>query len=127
MKFVYFLLLAGAVFAGVTASARDDDFFNKPLSGSYFAFSGSYGDAIREPTKKEMRVTFAIKGKLARDMYDRLPIYHGPSCYNDGEDPRVEVRGKGDLWCWKDSKPGDVTCDFTMDVRTGKSGGSAGC
>ena len=71
-----------------------------------------------------MKVSFDIRGRLARDMYNRLPKHDGPSCYTEG---MVEEHGNGDLWCTRTLKTGEIACAFTMDVRKGKSRSDEGC
>ena len=87
-----------------------------PLKGDYLIYGGELGDTV-PPTKKNRKVAFTFKGRLAKDLFDQIGPDNKDTC---GAAPDHRIRDRGDLSCIWDKRDGYV-CYFGLDVPTGKS------
>lgn len=116
-----FLLLAGISFAD---DSTEWVFRHKPIDGEYGIYGGGLGDPLR-PTKKDTKVTFSVKGDLAREMFDAM----GPDVKDvctEGTKDRIRKKDHDNLICVRTEKA-EYFCQFGFDLRTGKSIGGLVC
>jgi len=97
---------------------------NKPLKdATYLVYSGEPGDR-GPPTKTDRKVTIAIRGLAAKEIFDGLG---GPdanvSCTADkGE----RMRRKGEVWCSYIPQDGYM-CFLGFNLKTGEPDSGASC
>jgi hypothetical protein len=125
--------ISGAIIAAVTALAslvavaaqKPWDGNYTPYSMHYLMYSGTLGEA-RPPTRTEQRLSFAIRGPLAKEMFDSIGPDLKLSC---GTTLGMRQRTRGDLDCSYDNDDAEspYTCHFGLDLRKGKSIAGAIC
>jgi hypothetical protein len=96
-----------------------------PYSVHYLMYSGTLGEA-QAPTRTEQRLSFAIRGQLAKQMFDSIGPDLKLSC---GTTLGMRQRTRGDVDCSydKDDAESPYTCHFGLDLRKGKSIAGAIC
>jgi hypothetical protein len=96
-----------------------------PYSVHYLMYSGTLGEA-QPPTRTEQRLSFAIRGQLAKQMFDSIGPDLKLSC---GTTLGIRQRTRGDVDCSydKDDAESPYTCHFGLDLRKGKSIAGAIC
>jgi len=118
------VLIAGAaVMASIvySISAAEWPAPYKPFSGKYTIYSGELGDQ-QTPTRNEIKVSFIVDGRTAKEMFDSISPDDKETCGGEG----ARARTKGNVWCTY--QPGkDYRCYFGFDLRTGKSIGGGIC
>jgi hypothetical protein len=96
-----------------------------PYTMHYLMYSGTLGEA-QPPTRTEQRLSFAVQGQLAKEMFDSIGPDLKLSC---GTTLGMRQRTRGDVDCSYDK--GDAaspyTCHFGLDLRKGKSIAGAIC
>ncbi len=75
------------------------------------------------PTKDDAKVSFEIKGKVAKEMFDNMGGDVKNVCPSE---PRERLRSKDYLECRR-TRSGIYRCSFGFDLRTGKSIGGTIC
>lgn len=104
----------------------------KPWNGNYTSYtmhylmySGTISEA-RPPTRTEQRLSFAIRGPLAKEMFDSIGPDLKLAC---GTTLGMRQRERGDVDCSYDKDDADspYTCHFGLDLRKGKSIAGATC
>lgn len=96
-----------------------------PYTLHYLMYSGTLSEA-QPPTRSEKRLSFAIKGHLAKDLFDSIGPDLKLAC---GTTLGMRQRERGDIDCSfdKDDAKSPYTCHFGLDVRKGKSIEGATC
>ena len=96
-----------------------------PYSMHYLMYSGTLSE-VQPPTRTEQRLSFAVQGQLAKDMFDSIGPDLKLSC---GTTLGMRQRTRGDLDCSydKDDAASPYTCHFGLDLRKGKSIAGAIC
>jgi hypothetical protein len=125
--------ISGAVIAALTAVVSLVAFAaQKPWDGTYTSYSmhyllysGTLGEA-QPPTRTDQRLSFAIQGQLAKQMFDSIGPDLKLSC---GTTLGMRQRTRGDVDCSydKDDAQSPYTCHFGLDLRKGKSIAGAIC
>lgn len=104
----------------------------KPWDGTYTSYpmhylmySGSLSEA-QPPKYTDRRLSFAIQGQLAKEMFDSIGPDLKLAC---GTTLGMRQRERGDLDCSYDKDDGasPYTCHFGLDLRKGKSIVGATC
>ena len=100
-----------------TQKPRDGNY--TPYSMHYLMYSGTLGEA-QPPTRTEQRLSFAVQGQLAKEMFDSIGPDLKLSC---GTTLGMRQRTRGDVDCSydKDDAASPYTCHFGLDLRKGKS------
>jgi len=127
------MMRAGAVIVAATALASLFAFAaDKPWDGSYMpyrmhylVYSGTLGEA-QPPTRTEQKLSFAIQGPLAKQMFDAIGPDLKLSC---GTTQGMRQRTRGDVDCSydKEDTQSPYTCHFGLELRKGKSIAGAIC
>jgi hypothetical protein len=120
------ILASAAVFSAAFASAK------KAWDGSYTRSTFRYLiysndlDEAQPPTRADQRVSVAITGELARQMFESIGPDLKPAC---GTTLGMRQRQRGDVDCSydKDEPASPYTCHFGIDLRNGKSIAGATC
>jgi hypothetical protein len=109
--------------AAVAASKQWDASY-APYTVHYLMYSGELGDS-KPPTRTQQRLSFAIQGQLAKEMFDSI----GPDLkLGCGTTLGMRQRERGDVDCSYDKDEKDpYTCHFGIDLRKGKSMAGATC
>jgi len=91
----------------------------------YLMYSGELGDR-KPPTKTEQRLSIAVQGRLAKDMFDLIGPDLKLAC---GTTLGMRQRKRGDVSCSFDRHQAKLpyTCHFGIDLRKGKSMEGATC
>jgi hypothetical protein len=106
------------------AASRQWDGTYTPYTVHYLLYSGQLGDS-HPPTRTEQRLSFAIQGQLAKEMFDSIGPDLQLSC---GTTLGMRQRERGDVDCSYDKDEKDpYTCHFGIDLRKGKSMEGATC
>lgn len=104
----------------------------KPWDGAYSSYtvhylmySGSISEA-QPPTRTNKRLSFAIQGELAKQMFDSIGPDLKLAC---GTTLGMRQRTRGDVSCSydKEDTKSPYTCHFGLDLRNGKSIEGATC
>jgi hypothetical protein len=123
------LMLTIAAGAGIScmafAASTMWDGSYRPFAGAYLIYSNDL-DEKAAPTAKDRRVSFAVEGAVARQLFDSIGPDQKDAC---GSSPDLRVRYRGDLSCtfYKLDKRSPYTCHFGMDLRSGKSIAGSTC
>lgn len=90
-----------------------------PYTMHYLAYSGSISEA-QPPKPSDKRLSFAIEGQLAKEMFNSIGPDLKLSC---GTTLGMRQRERGDVDCSydKDNAASPYTCHFGLDLRKGKS------
>ena len=127
MKTYQAVIVAAAALASLVAFAAQ-----KPWDGSYspytmyyLMYSGTISEA-RPPTRTDQRLSFAIRGELAKQMFNSIGPDLKLAC---GTTLGMRQRERGDVNCSydKDDAESPFTCHFGLDLRKGKSIEGATC
>jgi len=96
-----------------------------PYKVHYLLYSGSLSEA-RPPTRVDQRLSIAIRGQLAKEMFESIGPDLKLSC---GTTIGMRQRTRGDVDCSydKDDVDSPYTCHFGLDLRKGKSIAGAIC
>lgn len=103
------------------ADDKNDWWQFRPLKGSYLIYSGDLGEE-QAPTKNDRKVSFAVTGAVAKDMFDSMYPDAKERC---SDDKNYRERNKGELTCTHDRD--GYSCHFGFNLRTGKSIAGATC
>ena len=121
MKISGAIVVAATAFVSLAAFAAQKvwDGSYTPYSMHYLLYSGTLGEA-QPPTRTEQRLSFAIQGSLAKQMFDSIGPDLKLSC---GTTLGMRQRTRGDVDCSYDKKHAvsPYTCHFGLDLRKGKS------
>jgi hypothetical protein len=127
MKISGAIVVAATAFVSLAAFAAQKvwDGSYTPYSMHYLLYSGTLGEA-QPPTRTEQRLSFAIQGPLAKQMFDSIGPDLKLSC---GTTLGMRQRTRGDVDCSydKDYAASPYTCHFGLDLRKGKSIAGAIC
>jgi hypothetical protein len=104
----------------------------KAWDGSYMRFAGNYLiysndlDEKAAPTAKDRRVSFAVEGPLAKQLFESIGPDQKAAC---GATPDLRIRNRGDLSCSFDRSDAKnpYLCHFGLDLRSGKSIAGSTC
>lgn len=94
----------------------------KAVQGTYQVYGGTLSEAV-PPTRKDRKVSFRLKGPLAKELFEQIGPDVKDSC-SDASDYRE--RNRGDLSCTH-TKDHGYSCYLGLDVPTGKSTNGAIC
>lgn len=96
-----------------------------PYAMHYLMYSGTISEA-QPPTRTDQRLSFAIRGQLAKEMFDSIGPDLKLAC---GTTLGMRQRERGDVDCSydKDDVESPYTCHFGLDLRKGKSIAGATC
>jgi len=91
----------------------------------YLMYSGSISEE-QAPTRSDQRLSFAVRGQLAKEMFDSIGPDLKLAC---GTTLGMRQRARGDVDCSydKDDAASPYTCHFGIDLRKGKSIAGATC
>jgi hypothetical protein len=88
----------------------------KPLMGDYQVYGGTLSE-MSPPSRSDRKVSFKIKGPLAKELFDHI----GPDLKTACSDvPGYRERGRRDLSCTF-TKENGFACYLGLDVVTGRS------
>lgn len=109
--------------AMATSEPWDATYASYPMH--YLMYSGELGDS-KPPTKTEQRLSIAVQGQLAKDIFDAIGPDLKLAC---GTTLGMRQRKRGDVSCSfdKDQAKLPYTCHFGIDLRKGKSIAGATC
>ena len=114
------LMIVAVGLAGASAAAlAANDTGTSPLQGDYMVYGGELGDQ-QPATERDTKISFWVKGALARHMFDAMGAV---ATVQDGcgEEESDSVRRiRGDVQCTRE-KSGATECNFGIDMRSGKS------
>jgi hypothetical protein len=120
------ILAVTALFSLVAYAATTQwDGTYSPYTLHYLMYSGTLSEA-HPPTRTDQRLSFAVKGQLAKEMFNSI----GPDLkLGCGTTLGMRQRERGDVDCSydKDDETSAYTCHFGLDLRKGKSIVGATC
>jgi hypothetical protein len=116
-----FALSSIAAFSLAYAAEKSEWWQFKPFNGSYLIYSGSLGEE-QPPTTKDRKISFSVKGSVAKEMFDSMSPDAKETCSND---KGHRERYKGNVSCVSD--PDGYICHFGFNLRTGASIAGASC
>lgn len=106
------------------AASKPWDGTYAPYTVHYLMYSGQLGDS-QPPKRTERRLSFAIQGQLAKEMFDAIGPDLKLAC---GTTLGMRQRERGDVDCSYDKDEKDpYTCHFGIDLLKGKSMAGATC
>jgi hypothetical protein len=119
------IFAAAALFSLAYAATK------KPWDGAYAAYTVYYLmysnelDEAQPPTGTDQRLSFAVDGQLAKEIFDSI----GPDVkLGCGTSLGMRQRERGDVTCSHDKDASSpYTCHFGLDLRKGKSIVGATC
>lgn len=120
-RFLALALGAIASLSLVFAAEKGDWWRYKPIKGSYLIYSGDLGEE-QPPTASDRKISFAVSGPLAKEMFDSMYPDAKEAC---SDDKGHRERYKGNVSCVSD--PDGYTCHFGFNLRTGASISGATC
>jgi hypothetical protein len=96
-----------------------------PSSLHYLLYSNDL-DEPQPPTRTDQRLSVAVTGELARQMFEAIGPDLKLAC---GTTQGMRQRERGDIDCSydKDQSTSPYTCHFGIDLRNGKSIAGATC
>jgi hypothetical protein len=103
------------------AAEKSDWWQYKSFKGSYLIYSGDLGEE-RPPKQNDRKVSFMVKGPLAKEMFDSMYPDAKERC---SDDKGYRERNKGNVSCTND-RDGYV-CHFGFNLRNGESISGASC
>lgn len=91
----------------------------------YLMYSGTLSEK-QPPTRTDKRLSFAVQGQLAKEMFDAIGPDLKLAC---GTTLGMRQRERGDISCSydKDDAKFPYTCHFGLDLRKGRSIEGATC
>lgn len=120
------IVTSAALFSLTYASAKkawDGSYTQSTLR--YLIYSNDLDEA-QPPTRSDQRVSVAVTGELARQMFESIGPDLKLAC---GTTLGMRQRQRGDVDCSydKDQPASPYTCHFGIDLRNGKSIAGATC
>jgi len=120
------ILASAAMFSLAYASAKkawDGSYTQSTLH--YLIYSNDLDEA-QPPTRSDQRLSVAVTGELARQMFESIGPDLKLAC---GTTLGMRQRQRGDVDCSydKDQPDSPYTCHFGIDLRNGKSIAGATC
>jgi hypothetical protein len=112
------LMLLSAAYA--TDSAWTWEY--KPLKATYSVYAGDLGERVA-PTKDERKLSIAIEGQAAKDIFDSIYPDAKVRC---SDEPGERLRSKGKVSCIYQPHNG-YRCSLGMNLRTGESISGGSC
>lgn len=100
------------------------NFSYKGFKGEYAIYGGGIGDPY-PPTSKDKKISFALTGAVAKEMFDSMAPDIKNTCGTEGGG-RIRWRDDGNVTCSLFNK-NEYLCHFGFDLRTGKSVGGSVC
>ncbi|VXC04504.1 conserved exported hypothetical protein [Massilia sp. 9I] len=127
MKTRKLAIVAATTLASLAAVAAQQawDGTYSPYTVHYLMYSGTLSEK-QAPTRTDKRLSFAVQGQLAKEMFDAI----GPDLkLGCGTTLGMRQRERGDVACSfdKDDVKSPYTCHFGIDLRKGKSIEGATC
>lgn len=120
------IIASAAVFSLACASGKKTwDGSYTPSTLHYLIYSNDLDEA-QPPTRSDQRLSVAVTGELARQMFESI----GPDLkLGCGTTLGMRQRQRGDVDCSydKDQPASPYTCHFGIDLRNGKSIAGATC
>jgi hypothetical protein len=127
MKTYHAAIIAATALVSLVAIAaqRPWDGNYSPYPVHYLMYSGTLSEA-HPPTRTEQRLSFAVRGQLAKEIFDSIGPDLKLAC---GTTLGMRQRERGDVDCSydKDDTESPYTCHFGLDLRKGKSIAGATC
>lgn len=120
------LIATAAMFTLACASTKKAwDGSYKTSSLHYLLYSNDLDEA-QPPTRADQRLSVAVTGELARQMFEAIGPDLKLAC---GTTQGMRQRQRGDVDCSydKDQSASPYTCHFGIDLRNGKSIAGATC
>jgi len=119
------VMCTALVSLAVIAAQKPWDGNYTPYAVHYLLYSGSLSEA-QPPTRADQRLSVAIRGQLAKEMFESIGPDLKLSC---GTTLGMRQRTRGDIDCSydKDDTESPYTCHFGLDLRRGKSIAGAIC
>lgn len=107
---------AAACFAFVAVFGANAQEY-KPADSGYMLYSGSLGDPA-PPTKSNAKLSLAIKGKAATDLFNQIGPDTKDSCQSE-KGSRFRTKGNGSVSCQYTKQDG-YSCYLGVDLKKGK-------
>jgi hypothetical protein len=128
MKTKHTCLFMAAAAVATLASAGPKKIWDgrySPAAIHYLVYSNDLDEA-KAPTPSDQRVSIAITGELAKQMFEAIGPDLKVGC---GTTLDMRQRQRGDLDCsWDKDQPGSpYTCHLGIDLRKGKSIAGSTC
>jgi len=127
MKTTKLAIVAATALASLAAVAAQQawDGTYSSYTVHYLMYSGTLSEK-QPPTRTDKRLSFAVQGQLAKDMFDAIGPDLKLAC---GTTLGMRQRERGDVACSfdKDDVKSPYTCHFGIDLRKGKSIEGATC
>ncbi|TFW31124.1 hypothetical protein [Massilia horti] len=122
MKRSFTLALSAITTLTLAYAAEKSEWWQyKAFKGAYLIYSNQLGEE-RPPTASDRKISFAVSGPLAKEMFDSMYPDVKVACSLDKD---FHQRIKGNISCVHDRD--GYTCHFGFNLRTGASISGATC
>jgi hypothetical protein len=122
MKRFSVLALGALALVSIAFADEHGDWWRyKSFSGSYLVYSGDLGEE-QPPKQDDRKVSFMVKGPLAKEMFDAMYPDAKERC---SDDKGYRERNKENVSCTHDRD--GYACHFGFDLRNGRSIPGATC
>lgn len=121
-KQLQILLVGVVVISNVAAMGAAPGYTDAKLR--YRIYGGGLGDPV-EASQRDVKIAFSIGGPAAAKMFNAMGPDVKDRC-TDGSGVRVRAKDRENVLCMR-YRPGQYSCRFGFDLKSGKSVGGTVC